>query len=504
MLRIHLLILLVLLLGLSFFYNFHNIVQEPPKGCHVWRQTDCASFALNYYERDMNFFHPQMHNQLGANGEGVSEFPIIYYASAILYNLFSPDEFYLRLLNLSIFILGLIALFQLTCDVTNSYFWAYVPPLLFFSSPMLLFYGNNFLPDVPAVSFALIGWSCLYRYNSYFNNWYLAGATLAFVLAGLLKVTALISFVALSILFILHLSKTINFHHPAFLHHKKRIIALLLVAILIVVSWHVFVNYYNNLYNSKYLLIDIRPIWLSDWDGVQWTLKRFVQFWSQFMWHPITLWLIVLLTLFGFIIYFYRFKTAGFWTHLTFLTLGGVIAEFFLFFTQLVHHNYYYITYYIYAAFLFILIIRWGLIYYQKIFTSIYFKTLIILFLIVNIVYAKRFLNKQFEYFAHENPDSSFYKEEMRTYLTKIDINKNDKVISIPDNSPNRTLYFLNRHGWTSYQLYKYDASIFDKYKKKGADYLVINEDSLIDKPSIRPYTEDTLGQFHNLYFFEL
>ena len=47
---------------ISLYYGQQKILIKPPQGMHRWRQADCASFALNYYQDGMRFFHPELHN----------------------------------------------------------------------------------------------------------------------------------------------------------------------------------------------------------------------------------------------------------------------------------------------------------------------------------------------------------------------------------------------------------------------------------------------------------
>ena len=78
-----------------------------PQSVHVWRQTDCVSYALNYYQNNQPFFEPQTHTQTGKNGHTVSEFPIIYYMAGKLYHIFGPKEAIIRAINFAVFFIGM-------------------------------------------------------------------------------------------------------------------------------------------------------------------------------------------------------------------------------------------------------------------------------------------------------------------------------------------------------------------------------------------------------------
>ncbi len=501
----HYLIFIVLLLSISIYYNFPHYLQQPPKGKHVWRQTDCASIALNYYERDMNFFQPQLHNQLSNNGKTVAELPIIYYTAAIFYSLFSPDEMYFRFINLTIFFLGLLALFHLTYYLSGSSFWAYIPPLFLFCCPILLFYGTNFLPNVPALSFIFVGWAFLYHYSLHAKKRHLLLAGLAFTLAGLLKATAMISVVALLILFSLSLiQKKIPIQQRQLFSYKARLILWFAVIILVLVGWYSFANYYKEVNKETYFLTQTNPIWSLNGNKIIDIYKLQVDFWSQFYASSATLIVGMFMTVAGFFYYVLRFKQVGFWAHLTFLTFFGALSIIILWYENLFHHPYYVIGCFIFPALLFVNVIKWGLETYPQVFKSYYVKGAVILFLLHNIHYGQAHFKDMYEEFDQENPHQAFYHPELDTFLQQNGVDKNDQIISLPDKSPNRTLYFLNRPGYTFlYHKHSVEATIRN-YKERGAEYLLISDTSLISKPSYKPFTEDTVGEFHGLYLFKL
>ena len=91
-----------------FSYFFLNRYEEisffKPYSVHQWRQADCYSIASNYYENNLPFLEPSIH-QIGYsnNGKTISEFPIIYYSVSKLWRLFGKHAVIYRLLNFLIF-----------------------------------------------------------------------------------------------------------------------------------------------------------------------------------------------------------------------------------------------------------------------------------------------------------------------------------------------------------------------------------------------------------------
>ena len=68
----------VLALGIFSTFRGPEIFKFQPQSHHQWRQSDCLSLALNYYQFELPFLEPQVHNLLAEEGKSVSEFPVLY------------------------------------------------------------------------------------------------------------------------------------------------------------------------------------------------------------------------------------------------------------------------------------------------------------------------------------------------------------------------------------------------------------------------------------------
>jgi len=194
------------LLIFSAIYNYQDILFKPPQSIHMWRQCDCLSVTLNYYQDKNPFFKPSFHN-LGNDGTGktVSDFPLIYYIVAQLWKLFGFHEFIYRLVVLLFFFSGLFALFRIFENVLKNSVLAIIGPLFLFTSPTLVYYANNFLMDIPAFSSALIGLYFFFKYTRTSSNRHFYLFAGFYALAGLLKISSLLSFVAIIGIFVLEL-----------------------------------------------------------------------------------------------------------------------------------------------------------------------------------------------------------------------------------------------------------------------------------------------------------
>ena len=95
--------------------------------------------------------------------------------------------------------------------------------------------------------------------------------------------------------------------------------------------------------------------------------------------------------------------------------------------------------------------------------------------------------------------------ETIKPYLRSIGIKRDDVVVSIPDQSPNISLFFMDQKGYTS--LYKGDKSIkeqLDFFINRGAKYLIINDTSLYQKEDFKAYRKNKVGEYYNIEIFKL
>ncbi|MCF8379736.1 MAG: glycosyltransferase family 39 protein [Bacteroidales bacterium] len=160
---------LALLFATAYIYDYHNILFKPSQSIHQWRQTDGISISRNYFLEGMDFFKPQTHNLTSDNGttafSATSETPILNYFIAILYKIFGYHEFFFRLINMIVYFTGLFYLFKALSLFFKDRFWPVFISFLAFTSPVLVYYANNFLPNTTALSFAFIA---LYFFSKFY------------------------------------------------------------------------------------------------------------------------------------------------------------------------------------------------------------------------------------------------------------------------------------------------------------------------------------------------
>lgn len=505
---------LILLIGVSFFYNYHKIVFRQPQSIHAWRQSDCASIALNYYQNGMNFFEPETHNLTSDGGTSskccTSEIPILYYLIAILYKLFGHHDSLFRLVNTLIFFLGLFYLFKLYLYVLEDTFWSITLTLLVFSSPVLVYYGNNFLSNSSALAFSLIGWYFFIRFfREKALKWFYISVAI-FTLASAFKVTAFFSLFAIAGVIILEVLKKDLFVKNVPIFQKPIKMSLSIVtSILLVVSWILYAYWYNKHYDCTYFSTTIFPIWDLTQPEIKQVLQNIKVQWLDSYFHPTILFFLAICSV-TFVLNFRRGNILL--NSAIFLILAEIILYILLQFWTFKDHDYYTIDIYIFPVL--ILLSTFEIIKnnYGKVFNSIIFKTLFTIFLLFNIYHAKQKIDERYLKMNNYHEMEDVYSAE--PYLRQIGIAFQDTVIFIPDVS-HVSLYLINQKGWTEYTdarfnkgekiRYNQDSLGIVKSIEKGAKYLIVNGmKELYLKPYLQPFCHNLLGKYHQMLVFDL
>ncbi|MEO6189721.1 MAG: glycosyltransferase family 39 protein, partial [Saprospiraceae bacterium] len=454
-------VFIFLLLLMSIAYNYQGILFDVPYSIHQWRQADGLSITLNYYKENLNFFQPSL-NWIGYKGTGkaVGEFPIFYYIVAQLWKLFGQHEFIFRLLNVIIVYIGLYHLYKLFKMRIQNTFWSIFSVLIIFTSPILVYYTNNFIPDAPALGLAMI--AC-YHMNIYFSSQssralYLS--CLFFLFAGLLKITILIILLALLPLIIYLILK----HRDKYKFNSLIPIAFIFIPI---IAWIKYADYYNSANNKNVFLQQILPIWNMNSAKIKDISLSFFHTILPSAFNITVLFILLFLYLFS--VANYK-KANAFLLMLTTMTLGGSIVFILLFFQNLGVHDYYLISLLIVVPLILLTFIDLILKTSPEFFTNRSIKILasiVLLMLIYQTTIITRMkynvkdllVNNSFiidrfdlEYWNwyHWNYDNTLKPlETIKPYLASLGISRDDFVISIPDQSLNISLYLMDVKGFT-------------------------------------------------------
>jgi 4-amino-4-deoxy-L-arabinose transferase-like glycosyltransferase len=161
-----------------------------------WRQSDVAAIARNFYDGGFRFAYPQIDWAGNATGYVGTEFPILPFVAATCYKFAGIHEWIGRCQAVIFFAVSMTFFFLLVREIFDS--TAAVWATFFFSfTPLNIFAGRSFMPDVPSLSLAIIGLYFFLRWT-HDQKWtpFLAGA-IAISLSILIKVTSVVIFAPL-------------------------------------------------------------------------------------------------------------------------------------------------------------------------------------------------------------------------------------------------------------------------------------------------------------------
>jgi hypothetical protein len=494
---------LLYLFTLLWSANVPEIIQHRPRSVHQWRQADCASLSLNYYQNDISFWTPQLHHQAGDNGYAAAEFPLLYYIVSRLYTLFGFHEFLHRGLVLMIAMISWWVLFRMSNRLIGNEWLALVPVVILSTTPVYFFYANNFMPNVPAISLAIIGLYAFFRYLESEEKrlgWlYLMGVLM--LLTCLTKASEGISLIAIAAVAVLGLFPWKGFPKVQLpRYHWLHFSAIVLSVIGFTAGWYSYARHYNTIYGNKQSLIGIFPIWEmseADWELTEYMVDKV--WWTHFH-SPIVLYALGGMGILFFVLW-NKLNHNLRW--LTLLTLLGCIAYALLFFKAFAMHDYYFLTLVIYPIFLLISLLE--LLWRTIKNTRWYYQAIIALPLIVLCSFGF-YQNQHIQWTRYNKkdfmsglPQGSY---ELEPYLRSIGLERTDKVVSLKDRSPNVTLYLMNNPGYTQ-AFINGEVNIGDM-RSWGAKYLVLNDSSYLQIENYQPYLQKQIGAYKGVLIYDL
>lgn len=508
-------IFILVLMTVSYYYGYQEIFFLRPQSVHKWRQSDCASLALNYYQNGMKFFEPETHNLTsdgGASGKACpSEIPLLYYLVALLYKIFGVHEWIFRILNTFLFFLGLFYLFRLFEYILKDGFWAVCLSILFFTSPVLVFYGNNFLSNSSSFAFTLVGWYYFIRFYFEKDNKWFTVSLLFFLLAASFKVTALFSLIAIGGLYLIEILGFTYFrkNDKLFTRAFQQFLFFALVVV-IVGTWILYASSYNKRHECFYFSTTIFPIWSLDKTGIMAVIQNIRKVWLAHYFHISVL--LFLITGFIFMLLHYQRNLKWLNFILVFL-LTEIVVYVMLQFWTFKDHDYYTIDMYIFPVMMVV-----GMFYilrssYPKIYSSYISRIIFFAFVLFNVHHAHKIMTER--YYGGMNNFGILNDTYTATpFLREMGVTSTDTVISIPDES-HVSLYLMNQKGWTEYTDARFNRGGKIKYNQdsigiqlsvnRGAKYLIIQSvDQLYQKPYLQSYCHHLVGTYNDLMVFNL
>jgi hypothetical protein len=484
---------------LSLYFETPSIISKRPQSVHLQRQTDCASYALNYYQNKQPFFRPQVHHRFADNGYAVSEFPIVYYIAGRLYSIFGVHDYFIRLLHYLLFLVGVVYAFKISRLFIANRLLQYLPALFFFSSSFIQYYGSNFLPDVASLSLAFVGfyYYLLYRKRTLF--YYFLLAALFFTFAGLLKISALILWVAILLLYFYEQFQ--KWRKQAFVWKDLFVWFVFSLSFMVLFAWVSFDKYYATKYHFGGNLFGLYPIWDASPHEVLSIFHRLFNEWMVvIMTWPMWCMLVLMIC---FVIRRHA-KADAFMLHITLLSGLGCLIYSLCWFRAYYHHDYYMINVFCFPVLLMIL------------FLSIFEKELerqnqkmqklvylcILLLFSYSIYDCSSALKKRYSDQKYYTINPALY--EIEPYLRKIGMKRNDLVMSVPDGSTNTSLYLMNQIGWT--ECFNSSSYSIDYFISAGAKFLIVSDTLYTHKSPYANFCreEKKIGSYKGIYIYRI
>lgn len=501
-----LLFFLLLVLLAAWYYHFDQILFFGPQSVHIWRQADCTSITLNYMQEGRGLFHPATHYiGLAGNGEMISDFPILYYIVGNIWKVSGQQEWIYRLIVFLLFVGGLTAIYLVLIDWYNDFMLAASTTLLIYTSPVIVYYSCNFLMNIVSFAFALMALSSFYWYYKTTKVKWLWISALFYLIGGLIKIPALITFVIILFIYLSEVAGLIQYRkdHPIFPNKWKNSLPFIMV-ILLVALWVKYVTIYNR-GNGGLFLVGIYPIWDLSWPEIKKIYDSFIEYWYGQHFHMS----MHIATLLVFVWIIFRFKKLS-TIEKTFVVLLpiGVLAFIALWFKAMPNHDYYLTNTYISFVVIWAIGIRLFVKLEMRPWLKYSLKVIIVALILGNAVHCKNEIETR--YFHWWNNSYKQYYEplrRMKPLLNDSGISRNDTVIILGDVNPNAGLYFLDVKGWSNYggHMDNLDSTKMANVISMGAKYMVLLDTATWQhKDFIQPYLNNELIDFENIKVYQL
>jgi len=395
--------------------------------------------------------------------------------------------------------------------LSNDVFWAIALTILFFTSPVLVYYGNNFLSNSSALAFAIAGWFYFIRFMHEGRSKWFYISIVVFFFAAAFKITALFSVFAIAgILFLEYLGVNMLPENAKLLKYPLRFGLIILLIFVVNTIWIVHAHNFNLKHDCTYFSTTIFPVWSLSRTEIYEVLSNIRNLWLSQYFHLSVL-ILVAFCLF-FLVYYYR-KSNKVLTLSILIILVQIIIYILLEFWTFADHDYYTIDIFILPVLIMVTTADLVKRQFPKLFGSIIFKILFSIFLAFNIWYAHQKIYERYNGWMND-----YYQNKdiysITPYLRQIGISPKDTIISIPDGS-NASLYLMNQKGWTEYTDARFNRGTRIRYNQdsagiqhsvdKGAAFLILNGISqLYEKPYLLGYCTDLRGRYKNVLVFNL
>jgi hypothetical protein len=492
---------------IAWYFNYADIAKLGPFSLHNWRQADSASLARCYYENGMHFFQPKVHHVLGGANAAVGEFPILYYIAAGLYHIFGPHDVILRLLVFGCFTAGLWAWSKILLRWVGDWRISLTLPWAFYGSPLLAFYGFNFLPNPAGLGLALVGLYGLLRYWEQPGRGRLIFAGAFFLAAALIKVSLLVvplAAVAAAkwFYFFAKGDRAKYFPDKSVFWNWMGAVTVILVA---TAAWYLWASHYNKTNHSGLLMTYIMPIWKMPKAEIERYAYEIYMWYHSIYFNKFTI--LAFLALLPAVLVMPRQFPRPAYAFTVFVLLGS-LAFLVLFYNQILVHHYYIIDIMPLVMAVFSLTV-WKLKNWlpSRLSTRLLGIALSI-FALVSISYGKKHLSDYYgndQYIAPFN--RSFTKQkELHAFMAEKGLTYDSTLaIVVPDLTPNVNLYYLNVKGWATRPDEPFSNTDLERYALWRGTTLVVSDTAYLSRPDMEKWLAHPIGVFDGtIYFYDI
>ena len=519
--------LIILVFGAVSFWP--DIAFDEPYGQHQWRQCDAYSMALNYFQEDAGFFEPSMHFQHGngiGSGRSVGEFTGTYWLNAQVWTLFGLKPFTMRWTHMLLWLSGALALFAMGRNWFGAYESAFVTAFVS-ASPLIAFYAGSYLVNPAALSLVFLSWWLawqLMQLNRLKSSVRWTLEILLFLCLSftvLLRPTMALGWIPIAIWAL---------RRGNVLHWLVRFVLPLAIGI----GWVFWSKSVNDANGSIYFCTTIRPLWDSQDPTVIWRAFRenmLPEWYHKYVRYALGFCVLILAV-------FLRSSASSrlqskrdpkldFQLPLLICLMAfGLSIYFLLWFENLDVHDYYLIEFQLIMPLLF----WWCIEVLESLRLSrlkLYRGIWALLILALSFQLLEAHLRTRMKYTApkgwwsdviltqrdrevwtwfHWDQERRFADlERVQTAMRVHGIQRDDRIISVPDPSPNITLSLLDQKGFTNL----YDENIVGDerikfYVQKGAAYLVCNSREWYAQRAESPWLQRPIIDFGGMIVFDL
>ena len=176
--------LIAILLLLSVALRLYGIT-NPVYDWNFWRQSETAALAMNYYEDSLPFLYPEI-DWIGPNGHAEMEFPLYPYLISWIYFLTWPSDIWGRIITIFCAVGAVWAMWDIGRRIRNRQAGFFAAAFFSFS-PLTIYFGRSFQPDMMMVFLSTLSISFLLRWTAKRESYWFFFASIALMTGVLLK-----------------------------------------------------------------------------------------------------------------------------------------------------------------------------------------------------------------------------------------------------------------------------------------------------------------------------